>query len=552
MLKRSVLAVVLSLAIGSLSSCGGGGGSSGNTQISGSTVPPSGGSATDNASANQNVRAGLLFNSINLGYKTTYAQLGASNDASANVWLEWLGRRQSEIFALVSNILAPSAVAQTSGLRQIDSSEASEISKLFFDAELQAIESTVTVVELDENDNPVMDENGNPKEIEIDCDLSGVEINVVEVRRLNLLDESLIAEVLLPTVLDADCKAVFSSRTIVINDQKSVFDVTDEFQLGSVVTLIAAKDLSFNDSEEAIIDFGDGVLRGLRFENNTVVIEELTATGVEINTQGRGAFIYDGTNLIVSQRNSGETLTLVSFERGSTEFEFFRPYPNEYESGYKLVLGAEGEKILIEEGRVRYLNWEEKSVLGLGLNMPFEPNTLNSAHPCFGAIYATDSNESYPVECLYLGQDNWLYGGRFFGRYGDWLIDERNGAYNYKTGEVSGNIHCLPTVTASCWMWADFFDQLDNRLYVVSNDRSRFIRFEIGTRDYSLINLDDFGYLADSDYYITPDDAFVNIANSANSNKEFIQINYDSGTVTNLGVISEGSRDVKRFYTPSG
>ena len=207
MLKRSVLAVVLSLAVGSLSSCGGGGGSSGNTQISGSTVPPSGGSATDNASANQNVRAGLLFNSINLGYKTTYAQLGASNDASANVWLEWLGRRQSEIFALVSNIVAPSAVAQTSGLRQIDSSEASEISKLFFDAELQAIESTVTVVELDENDNPVMDENGNPKEIEIDCDLSGVEINVVEVRRLNLLDESLIAAVLLPTVLDAECKA---------------------------------------------------------------------------------------------------------------------------------------------------------------------------------------------------------------------------------------------------------------------------------------------------------------------------------------------------------
>ena len=322
------------------------------------------------------------------------------------------------------------------------------------------------------------------------------------------------------------------------------------------MTLIAAKDLSFNDSEEAIIDFGDGVLRGLRFENNTVVIEELTATGVEINTQGRGSFIYDGTNLVVSQRNSGGTLTLLSFKRGSTEFEFFRPYPNDYESSSViLVLGAEGEKILIEGGRVRYLNWDEKEVLGLGVEMPIDVNDINDR--CYtGNDPAASVNvplyDDWPAECLYQSQDNWLYGGRFLGRYGDWLIDQRNGAFNYKTLEVSGHIQCLPRLTKQCAGWPDFFDWLDNRLYVVSNERSRFIRFEIGTRDYSLINLDDFGYLADSDYYITPDDAFVNIANSANSNKEFVQINYDSGTVTNLGVISEGSRDVKRFYTPSG
>ena len=64
--------------------------------------------------------------------------------------------------------------------------------------------------------------------------------------------------------------------------------------------------------------------------------------------------------------------------------------------------------------------------------------------------------------------------------------------------------------------------------------------------------MDDWGYLADSDYYITPDNAYVNVANSANSNKEFIEINYDLETVTLLGVITEGSRTVKEFYTPSG
>ena len=67
----------------------------------------------------------------------------------------------------------------------------------FFYSELQSIDSSVTVAELDENGEPVLDENGNQKEITVDCDLSTIELRVSDVRRLNLKDGSLIAEVLL-------------------------------------------------------------------------------------------------------------------------------------------------------------------------------------------------------------------------------------------------------------------------------------------------------------------------------------------------------------------
>ena len=124
------------------------------------------------------------------------------------------------------------------------------------------------------------------------------------------------------------------------------------------------------------------------------------------------------------------------------------------------------------------------------------------------------------------------------GRHEQWLIDTE-AALNYVTGEYSGQLGCLPQVTGACGNAGEFVDYLGNQIYVVDDSRVKFIRFNIETREYSLINLDDWGYLADSDYYITPDNAYVNVANSANSNKEFIEINYDLETVTLLGVITE-------------
>ena len=506
----------------------GGGGSSGTGSSGGGTV--------------DNVRKGLIFNSINLDYETTYAQLAPSNANYASSWRTVLDNHATLLTRSISSLLAPKAIAQTSQLRAIDSSEAAEISKLFFDSELQSIESSVTVVELDENGDPVLDENGNPKEITVDCDLSTIELHVSDVRRLNLEDGSLIAEVLLPVELTEDCEAIFDRKTIVIDNQKSVFDITEDFQLGSVVTLVAAKDPIFNISNEAVVDFGDGIIRGLSFDNNVLTIEDLSASTVDIRTDRLGRFIYDGTDL-TGIRDADGSLALLTFTKGSTAFDIFRPDPNEssgYQSMAYLAFGAESEKLLITKGLVRYLDLENKTATSLNIQID-RPDYCRELDSTPGA--------SVPPECLFMWELN--PGQVFLGRHQNWLIDTE-AAMNYKTAEYSGQLGCLPQVTLACGNAGEFFDYLGNQIYVVDDSRVKFIRFNIETREYSLINLDDWGYLADSDYYITPDNAYVNVANSANSNKEFIEINYDLETVTLLGVITEGSRTVKEFYTPSG
>jgi len=523
-----------------LTACGGGGGgSSAVSPVTNGGGGTSGGGSSGGGTV-EDVRIGLVFNSINLEYETTYAQLTPSNANSVSAWRTVLDSYVALLGNAISSVLVPNAVAQTSQLRAIDSSEASEISKLFFDSELQSIDSNVTAVELDENGDPVLDENGDPKIITIECDLSTVELYVSDVRRLNLEDGSLIAEVLLPVELTEDCAAIFSQKTIVIDSQKSVFDITDDFQLSSVVTLVAAKDPTFNISNEAVVDFGDGIIRGLSFDNNVLTIEELSASTVDIRTDRLGRFIYDGTSL-TGIRDADGSLALLTFTKGSTAFDIFRPDPNEsngYQSMAYLAFGAESEKLLINRGRVRYLDLNNKTVsdLNIEVNRPDYCNDLGL-------------NESLPTECMFMSELN--PGQVFLGRHQNWLIDTE-AAMNYKTAEYSGQLGCLPQVALACGNAGEFFDYLGNQIYVVDDSRVKFIRFNIETREYSLINLDEWGYLADSDYYITPDNAYVNVANSANSNKEFIEVSYDLETVTLLGVITEGSRAVKEFYTPSG
>ena len=146
-----------------LTACGGGGGgSSAVSPVTNGGGGTSGGGSSGGGTV-EDVRIGLVFNSINLEYETTYAQLTPSNANSVSAWRTVLDSYVALLGNAISSVLVPNAVAQTSQLRAIDSSEASEISKLFFDSELQSIDSNVTAVELDENGDPVLDEKRRPQ-----------------------------------------------------------------------------------------------------------------------------------------------------------------------------------------------------------------------------------------------------------------------------------------------------------------------------------------------------------------------------------------------------
>ena len=539
MVIKSILAIFCTLGC---ISCGGGGSGGSPAPLVGvdsnatTSVGTSEASNQDASETTNNV--GIVFNSINLEFDITVAQLQPSRDSSsASIW-QRLRLRGIEALASLSGLIFPNAIAQNSGLRVVDSSEAAEISKLFYNTELQSIENSVTITELDENGDVLLDEDGNAETATVECDLSTLELHVEEVRRLSLSENTLIARVNLPYELDQDCNARFMQRTIVINEQKSVFDVSEEFQLTPSTLLVPAANGSFNISEEAVVAFEDGILRSISFKNGALIIEQLSAETVELKTDRAGRFIYDGTKLITIQDE--ETLTLVTFTKGSTSFDIYRP-----ETGFAtppllsyLAFGSEQEELLISSGTVFYLNLEEQNITELGLDEEVEQKTDG----CFDEVEG-----SLPLNCLYVNMLN--PGQIFLGRFEDWLVDTE-AALNYKTGEYTGQLGCLPNVRRYCGNAGEFVDWLDNFMFVVDDTRAKFIRFELNTRNYKLINLDDWGYLADADYYITEDSAYVNVANSENSNKEFIEIDYALESVTRLGVLTEGSRAVNSFYTP--
>ena len=89
----------------------------------------------------------------------------------------------------------------------------------------------------------------------------------------------------------------------------------------------------------------------------------------------------------------------------------------------------------------------------------------------------------------------------------------------------------------------NFFDYADGYIFCVTEDKNIYTRYDLRTHDFIQINLDTFGYIADS-YEMTRDQVYVQVVNSANSNVEFVKLNFQDGTQEFLGTISQGQRTV--------
>ena len=92
-----------------------------------------------------------------------------------------------------------------------------------------------------------------------------------------------------------------------------------------------------------------------------------------------------------------------------------------------------------------------------------------------------------------------------------------------------------------------FFDYKDNYIYAINGDRNKYVRYDMNLRTSSVIDLDDFGYLADW-FEVTKDNVYVTVLNAQNSNKEYVDVNFNDKTVTFLGTISEADRTVVEIF----
>ena len=92
-----------------------------------------------------------------------------------------------------------------------------------------------------------------------------------------------------------------------------------------------------------------------------------------------------------------------------------------------------------------------------------------------------------------------------------------------------------------------FFDYKDNYIYAINGDKNKYVRYDINVKTSSVIDLDDFGYLADW-FEVTKDNVYVTVLNAQNSNREYVDVNFNEKTVTFLGTISEADRTVVEIF----
>ena len=136
------------------------------------------------------------------------------------------------------------------------------------------------------------------------------------------------------------------------------------------------------------------------------------------------------------------------------------------------------------------------------------------------------------------------YGYDAFGRYENYII-HKLGAWDPETLINTGNISALPNRSphAPGGQNIQFTDYVDEFIFIVNKDKNLYTRFNLKDHSYTRVNLDDYGYLADK-YKITKDFAFIDVLNSANSNIEFVKLDFSDGSVEFLGTISKGERNV--------
>ena len=82
--------------------------------------------------------------------------------------------------------------------------------------------------------------------------------------------------------------------------------------------------------------------------------------------------------------------------------------------------------------------------------------------------------------------------------------------------------------------------------YAIDKNADNFVRYDVSTGKGVAVSLASKGYIVKG-FTVFRDLAMVEVVNSLNSDKMFVEVNYETGAVTDRGVISLGGRSVDTF-----
>ena len=389
------------------------------------------------------------------------------------------------------------------------------------------------------------DDNGNEIELAIACDFSEVDIKINKMYLLDVLSREVLIIAEVPDTIQSDCSMTYQIATFVVEESGVVYEISNG-ATADIIDIAPANQQGINQSDEALIIDSDHQIYALEITNDNVAeLTQLTTPDAPITAYygfilAPGAFSYDGQYLLAaSAARAASTATFFLFEKGSTRFRILRPQDWSTNFYLSTLLDDEGNFLFHYASNEFYIlntdNMEySKFIDSLG---------IETQGPAEAPIYPSLC-DSMAAWCNYTYSPSDIYGA--VGRYNQWIIGDRGAAWNYSTFEQTGFVLCLPgtNFTGSCS--PAYTNLVDNYLYVVGENLSKFVKYNLNTNFSILIDLDEYGFLA-RDYEIYRDIALVEVINSANSDKVFLELNLNDGSVVERGVIKTGSRKVIQF-----
>jgi hypothetical protein len=340
------------------------------------------------------------------------------------------------------------------------------------------------------------------------CDLNTAEILVKDIWVINEKTNDLLANMSFLSSFDENCNGAYTSGTYVISGSSGKVFKVDQ-NIAGLSDIIPANDPAFNTSDSALLLLAGGQVLELKVSSDLVTITQLTTDSLRLLSRGGlNVIAYDGTYLVGVADSPGNPI--IVYKKGDVSFGIFRPNTNSYPG---IFINPEGKFVWNDVHTMSVLDPVSLTV------SPYEPSR----------------------------QPSNMYGAR--GRYASWLMSDRCMLWNTANGDWI-NLYFYPKF-ANVDPWGpdaptirlDYSRLSGKYAFCVDHTFSSFVRYDIEESTGVGVDLSSIGIVS-SGYEIFEDFAFAKITKAASSNVEYVQIDFSTGEVKNLGVITSGSRTV--------
>lgn len=532
-LRKAPLAVAASML---LTACGGGGGGSesiANPPLAGTNapgsniptpavVPPSNSTAPTDAVA----PAGQALTLTSLDLKAGDA---IANTTSGVTFASSFTRQVTDMLASVVHPFVSNAYAE-----ELIPSYKSTITAQSFPASRKLVDGKLYRL------NPVVkhfQKNANGEEVEkkIKCDFSNAEISVKTAHLINQATNDLLINADVPATVNSDCSLTYRNAVIVVYANGSTFEVSAAFPNG-IANIIPANDPGFNQSNTPLFIDENQVRAAEVQSDGTLKLIELTAAGAPLLAHGKnyqpGSVSYNGKYLLgTTSQSTAKTATFLLYEKGSTAFRIFKPSGMEWNTNFYLstILDHNGNYLFHYASSPFYkLDTGDLSFSKL------LPDLTGSA----------PASPSTPVAAPFPAG---MYGA--VGRVGKWIMSDRGVIWNYETKESKCLVlykdgqypDCNPVASGTSYTRI-----FGNYGYTVDADKALYVRHDFESGKTISVSMTEKGYLP-KDFIVYKDTAIVEVINSANSDRKYVEIDFRTGVVSDRGVISQGDRKVDTF-----